>query len=250
MPAGIYKEYDFKVGEKYGKWKLINKPDKRGGWLCECECGLIQKVKPSVLLAKNRGCRNCAYNNSIKIINGNKYGKWEAIEEDKIKHRFKQWICRCKCGNISSIQVYALYYGKSLGCKQCGCSVRPSHHKSKLFKGYGEISNWTFNLYKKGAEKRKIAWNLTIEYLWNLFIKQKRKCALSGVKINFQPSAKKYIKATASLDRIDSSKDYTEDNVQWVHKQVNFMKQAMTDTELINWCRTILNYNKNKVKNG
>ena len=34
---------------------------------------------------------------------------------------------------------------------------------------------------------------------------------------------------TASLDRIDSSKGYTEDNIQWVHKDVNQMKMDLPE---------------------
>lgn len=33
---------------------------------------------------------------------------------------------------------------------------------------------------------------------------------------------------TASLDRIDSSKGYTIDNVWWIHKQLNWMKWDLT----------------------
>jgi len=36
---------------------------------------------------------------------------------------------------------------------------------------------------------------------------------------------------------------YVEGNVQWVHKIVNFMKQALPDNEFINWCRIIVNNN-------
>jgi len=68
--------------------------------------------------------------------------------------------------------------------------------------------------------------NVTIEFIWELFLNQNRKCALSGVEIGFKKSVKREKKRdeTASLDRIDSLKAYTEDNVQWVHKDINKMK--------------------------
>ena len=44
---------------------------------------------------------------------------------------------------------------------------------------------------------------------------------------------------TASLDRIDNSKGYIVGNVQWVHKQVNFMKGTMEQKEFIKFCKLI-----------
>ena len=47
----------------------------------------------------------------------------------------------------------------------------------------------------------------------------------------------------ASIDRIDSSKGYTEDNVQWVHKNVNNMKMQTSHQDFLNWCKLITEYN-------
>ena len=41
---------------------------------------------------------------------------------------------------------------------------------------------------------------------------------------------------TASLDRIDSKKGYTIDNVQWVYKKINMMKQNYDQKEFVNLC--------------
>lgn len=39
-----------------------------------------------------------------------------------------------------------------------------------------------------------------------------------------------------SLDRIDSNKGYVEGNVQWVHKDVNMMKQSYSNERFIGIC--------------
>ena len=44
---------------------------------------------------------------------------------------------------------------------------------------------------------------------------------------------------TASLDRIDSTKGYFIENVQWVHKYVNIMKWHTANQEFIEWCKLI-----------
>jgi hypothetical protein len=43
----------------------------------------------------------------------------------------------------------------------------------------------------------------------------------------------------ASLDRIDSSRGYTEDNVQWVCWSVNQMKSDKTKEEFEFWIKTL-----------
>ena len=44
---------------------------------------------------------------------------------------------------------------------------------------------------------------------------------------------------TASLDRIDSSRGYDADNIQWVHKDINWMKQDFSQSEFIAYCRRV-----------
>jgi hypothetical protein len=92
-----------------------------------------------------------------------------------------------------------------------------------------------------GATQRNIQILITKEFAYNLFVKQNSKCAISGVDINLLWDTGE---RTASLDRINSFGHYTEDNVQWVHKDINQMKMAMSDEELINWCHIISNHNR------
>ena len=60
---------------------------------------------------------------------------------------------------------------------------------------------------------------------------QRGLCALSGLPIS--------IKVDASIDRIDSQKGYTRDNIQWVHNDVNLMKNGFDQTYFIEMCRRI-----------
>ncbi len=114
-----------------------------------------------------------------------------------------------------------------------------SGSNSKLWLGFGEISGAHFYNIKKGAIKRNLDFNLTIECIWNLFLKQDKKCALSGVDIGFSKKTIDKHETTASLDRIDSSKGYIIENIQWIHKEVNRMKMDMDETRFIRWCDMI-----------
>jgi hypothetical protein len=79
--------------------------------------------------------------------------------------------------------------------------------------------------------------SLTIEQAWELYQKQEGKCALSGLPIFFPATNKGEF--TASLDRIDSSKGYIEGNVQWVHKDINIMKNKFPQDYFIKICKLV-----------
>ena len=93
---------------------------------------------------------------------------------------------------------------------------------------------------------RNLEIKMTIKDAWELFLKQNRRCALTNELLTFSSKNQSY-DGTASLDRIDSSKDYTIDNVQWIHKNINQMKMDMSDNDLIYWARKISKATKNKI---
>ena len=49
--------------------------------------------------------------------------------------------------------------------------------------------------------------------------------------------------ATASLDRIDSTKGYIDGNIQWVHKRINTMKMDMSQKDFIDFCKQVAQTN-------
>jgi hypothetical protein len=83
---------------------------------------------------------------------------------------------------------------------------------------------------------------ITMEQAWQLFEKQERTCALSGILLEF-PKDRNPHGGTASLDRIDSKKDYTADNVQWVHKDINRLKNVFDQAHFINLCKAVAKNN-------
>lgn len=185
---------------------------------------------------KPRGGRSSAIN-----IKGQKFGKLTAISHLKIAGDSAIWQCRCKCGNVITTKSIYLRKGYTKSCGKC-----TNHH---CWKGYKEISGWYFGTIRQRASKKGIKFNLDIKYLWNLYTRQHKKCALTNLDIFFVRnmtndcvSAKTQ---TASLDRIDSSKGYIRGNVQWVHKDVNRMKWDLTQKRFIEICELVYkNYNE------
>jgi len=172
----------------------------------------------------------------MKNIIGNKYGKLTVISEhSKTRNGHKRYTCICDCGNNCNVLGTHLIQGNT---KSCSCD-RPIGKTHKQWTGFEEISGDFWNQLQRNANgskgRRQLVFNLEKEDLWKLYLKQDKKCALSKLEIYF-PKRNKDISATASLDRIDSSKGYTLDNVQWVHKDINRMKSVFDNDYFIKMC--------------
>lgn len=171
-----------------------------------------------------------------------KFGKLKVVGKgEPDRHGHNRWNCVCECGKETKVLGYQLDYGNT---KTCGCSRTTINSKHPNFKGYKEISGKLWYSFQKGAKDRNLPFEITIEYAWELFEKQNRQCSLTGLPLKFSESASKYADRTASMDRIDSSLGYVEGNVQWIHVDVNFMKQDYQQDYFIKMCRLIVDRNK------
>lgn len=97
--------------------------------------------------------------------------------------------------------------------------------------GYKDIPGKVFSRLVNGAKKRNIEVTITIEDIYRQYIKQHKKCAFSGVPVEFG--------LDASVDRIDSKGGYHTWNIQIVHKTLNMMKKDMPNDLFISWCRMV-----------
>jgi hypothetical protein len=170
---------------------------------------------------------------------GQTYGKYKVINSDIIIENEAKVLCRCQCGNERKVSCYTLIKGTSKQCSECGNSLKKD--KNPAWKGYGDVSGKTISKIKRDAESRYISFNLTIEFLDSLLKQQEFKCALTGLVLSTN-----YKNLTASVDRIDSTKGYIENNVQWVHKDVNMMKNHYYETYFKEICKLVTNHTLQK----
>lgn len=94
-----------------------------------------------------------------------------------------------------------------------------------LTKNYKLLSLYYFRSIKRGADDRNLEFCITPKVVYSKFVEQGGRCALSGCPIFLNPKLGDNHKQTASLDRIDSTKGYLLDNIQWVHKDINMLKR-------------------------
>jgi hypothetical protein len=180
-----------------------------------------------------------------KLINltGKSFGKLLVTGHShvtKTKHNSSvhHWVCKCKCGNTTIVRGDCLTLK---GTMSCGCLRNREGKESKTWKGYEEISATLWRQIKLGAKNRNIFFNLKIKDIWELYLKQDKKCNLSGINLTFPKNALD-ISSNASLDRIDSSKGYVISNVQWVDKRINFMKTTLKLDEFVDLCYKIVKH--------
>jgi len=180
-----------------------------------------------------------SHEEKFKDFIGKQYNRWIIIAFDHVTKNNQRTMvkCKCECGKELIRDLNSIKGGFS---KSCGCLVVENNKT-----GYGEISGQFWRRMEGSAIKRGKEFTITIEYAWNLFLKQNRKCALTGTELIFVSDGNQVRYQTASLDRIDNNKDYIEGNVQWIHKRVNWIKSTLSVEELLFWCKKMLDYNKN-----
>lgn len=86
-------------------------------------------------------------------------------------------------------------------------------------------------------------WDLTSIDVIHQWHKQKGICALTGIQMtNLRGIG--IVHTNASIDRIDSSRGYTPDNIQLTCQMANNMKSTLSIQELLEWCESIIKHQK------
>ena len=173
---------------------------------------------------------------------GRKFERLLVLEEHKdINVKRATWKCLCDCGNTTEVLGHNLRKKKN-GTKSCGCIRNNNNSLYQPTTAYGEISGGYWSVLKSRCKLKQIKLLITIEQAWEVFLKQNRKCALTGLDIVFvKQYTKDYSLQTASIDRINSDKDYSIDNIQWVHKDINRMKSDLNQEKFISYCKMVSN---------
>jgi len=114
--------------------------------------------------------------------------------------------------------------------------------KNKTYKGHEGMSGTFWYQICKSAIVRGIPIQITIQDAWDLYVKQKGLCALTGEPLLFALDTHHRATSNLSLDRKDSKLPYTKENVQWVCKPINRMKQGYSQDKFVEWCRRVTSH--------
>lgn len=114
----------------------------------------------------------------------------------------------------------------------CSDSHRQHYSKGKSWEGFFK------RLLNNNAKKRR---KISVQFLVDMVEKQQGRCAISGVELT-RISGEGVITTNASLDRIDSSRGYSRDNVRLVCQFVNSFRGNLSDKDFMWWCRKIVEH--------
>jgi len=178
-----------------------------------------------------------------------KYNYLTVLEQVK-KNSRNYYKVQCDCGKIEVKRCDWVVSGRTTRCKSCSCKETAKNYPLPINrKGCQGLSGTHFLSIKNGAARRNLVFQVTAEYLWQLYTQQQGLCALTGLPIVLVPKIKQHNVnwdiVTASLDRIDNSLGYIEGNLWWVHKEVNRFKNDYSMQQLLTFCKLILNQHGN-----
>lgn len=228
------------IGDKFGEWVVLepNCGSSNGHTYvkCKCSCGTIKNINLTALIrGKTSRCKKCSARlRTPKLEKGFHTKHWTVLEGPCYINNAAYYKVKCDCGKeLYRRPIDILNPNSNFQC--ASCAQKENKEEYMVINGkVGELALTQYTTLKKSAEKRNYEFSVSIEYLWNLYLKQNKQCAITGDNI---PSIKK-----ASLDRIDSNIGYIEGNVQWVTYRANISKHTMTMKELYEFCKKVLNH--------
>lgn len=165
----------------------------------------------------------------------------------------KEWdgeLLKChKCGKFlpvtefSASDHYPYRDHHDARCRNC-----KTKRTNELKKEYSEdvallkVLQMRFLAARDRSKRKNIPFNITKDYLKELWDKQNGKCAISGIKMTFEQCNGR-TPTNVSIDQINHNDGYTINNIQLVCMAVNQMKSDLLIDDLYKFCEAIIENN-------
>ena len=135
----------------------------------------------------------------------------------------------------------ANYCSRACSGKSCNKNNKQKGNLSSLKINVRRDKYTPFRYYFRNAKRRYKDFNLTLEYLKELWENQKGICPYTGITLQLADYKNNHNNPiyTASLDRIDSTKGYIIGNVQFISTAINYMKNTMSHEDTCKLCNII-----------
>jgi hypothetical protein len=241
------------IGQKFGKLTVISKGKsidggitvkrKWGTWNCQCDCGALKIVKTIDLNGGNvRSCGCLIGQYGVALNPGQKFGRLTTISYKK-----GRWFCLCECGDHTEVKTENL---TSQNTRSCGCLNREiaSQKSDKLIAGRRKYEpkiasarrRWQSYLY---SDSQCVSFD-------EFMIISQQNCVYCGIgpstNFNCGNANNSSIKKKAEgefiyngMDRIDSSRHHTIDNVVPCCYDCNRAKNNRTVKNFLEWVKTL-----------
>jgi hypothetical protein len=177
-----------------------------------------------------------------------------------VKSRFNHVYCSRECKELYKVirkngplnDKKCLFCEKSFSpfnrkqiycCHSCGCQYRDRNVEQ--YRGrHNHYRGRTPEDFIKGLmNKKRRRSEMTVADAIMAYHRQNGLCAITGIEMT-RVTGSGRISTNISIDRIDSSKGYSKENIQLVCHAVNIMKSALPMDEFLDWCELALAANR------
>lgn len=201
----------------------------RTRWRCKCDCGNYTTVDGGSLRDRNTTSCGC-------------WGRTNIVERGK---QDRHSVC-CSCG----IRFQHTHWRKF--CNNCvGPARTVTRQRGDLQQRLSLRGRLSRLLITARCNARRKGYSfdnniLSADFLLKLALQQGSRCAQTGIPFVISRESSPWM---PSIDRIDSSKGYKQDNIQLVCWMYNVGKNRWSHQELLYQCRQILKNSKLKAVN-
>ena len=178
----------------------------------------------------------------------------ECEDKKALEEEWKDGKLLCHyCGEYKPVECFSPNGGGSSIrnnrrsiCNECN-SKRQRYHDLSLSdnKKLDKCLRFRFLGARSRALNSNIEFNITFEYIKELWNEQKGICALSNVPMTYLLREGR-TPTTVSIDKIDRIKGYIKGNIQLVCMACNQIKSDLTEEEMYNFCKKIVKTYENK----
>lgn len=177
----------------------------------------------------------------IRVQKGEVYGRWVVL--DILPKRRNNALVQCACGTISYVPTNALRSGRSSQCIICRRKyVLPKPAEKSV--GDKLARNEVWHQYRKSARERGYVFELTKDVFFKKIIEPCFYCGDEGNNKRLSNRRKEWETPFyyTGLDRVDSKKGYTEDNVVPCCIVCNRMKRDLSHQEFLLHLKNIISH--------
>jgi len=170
-------------------------------------------------------------------------------------------MCECDCGTVRSFNLRDVKRGKTKGC---GCRRNTPELRALAKERALKLQNdgilnrggdyrlnkdrefkYLLRKIKHGFNKRKPCY-ISVDDLKDIWKRQNGKCVYTNIELTLPVGSSnpnpKISYLMASVDRIDSSKPYCKDNIQFVSRNINYAKNNLSHQQMVDFINMIKKY--------
>lgn len=191
-------------------------------------------------------------------MTGKVYNSWKVNSYSHTNGKITIWNCEClECGRKEMVDGRNIRQGLSKRCVECGLKLSSEKNigVSKAKQPEELVFRYIRKAYKNGAKKRGFVWELTDKDVQRLVLSNCDYCGrppsnkcypMRGHSLTPENSQRSIVRN--GIDRIDSAKGYTIDNVVPCCTQCNSAKLDSTREEFLAWIERVYKFNLERSK--